>query len=152
MAGHDSRPRAAQVGPELKSSDTPATAVLVTIALLLVGIQRYWPLFPTLHRSANWVYLAVALLLGGAVYVTIATPPGGLGHPWLVRLGRISYGLYVVHVAVIVAVGSLDLRWFWRVPLVFVLTFGLAAVSYRFLEAPFLRLKERFAYVRSAPV
>lgn len=127
-------------------------AVLGAIALLLVGIQWYWPLFPALHASANWVYLAAALLLGGAVFVTIVTPPGSLAHPSLVYLGRISYGLYVVHLAVIVAVGSLDLRWFWRVPLISVLTFGLAAVSYQFLEAPFLRLKERFTYVRSAPM
>lgn len=127
-------------------------AVLGAITLLLVTIQRYWPLFPTLHPGAIWVYLAAALLLGGTVFVTIATSPGSLGHPWLIYLGRISYGLYVVHYAVIVTVGSLDLRWFWRVPLILVLTLGLAAASYRFLEEPFLRLKERFTYVRSAPV
>jgi peptidoglycan/LPS O-acetylase OafA/YrhL len=127
-------------------------AVLVGVALILVGMQRQWPLFPTLHSSAIWVYLATALLLGGAMFVTVATPPGGLGHPWLVYLGRISYGLYVIHYAVIVAVGGLDLRWFWRIPLILGLTFGLAALSYRFLEEPFLRLKGRFTYVRSAPV
>jgi peptidoglycan/LPS O-acetylase OafA/YrhL len=132
--------------------NTTRPVVLGPIALLLVGIQRYWPLFPALHASAIWVYLAAALLLGGAVLVTIVTPPGSLAHPWLVYLGRISYGLYVVHLAVIVVVGSLDLPWFWRVPLILVLTFGLAAASYRLLEAPFLRLKERFTYVRSAPV
>ena len=36
-----------------------------------------------------------------------------------------------------------------RVVLSFLLTVGLAAVSYRWLEEPFLMLKERFTYRRS---
>jgi peptidoglycan/LPS O-acetylase OafA/YrhL len=32
------------------------------------------------------------------------------------------------------------------------LTLVMAALSYRFFESPFLRLKERFAFVRSRPV
>jgi peptidoglycan/LPS O-acetylase OafA/YrhL len=32
------------------------------------------------------------------------------------------------------------------------LTIVLAAASYRWLESPFLRLKERFAHVQSRPV
>jgi peptidoglycan/LPS O-acetylase OafA/YrhL len=32
------------------------------------------------------------------------------------------------------------------------LTVALAAASYRWLESPFLRLKERFAHVQSRPV
>ena len=52
-------------------------------------------------------------------------------------LRKISYGLYVFHVAVIRMVPS---------PLLALpLTIGIAALSYRFLESPFLRLKGRFA-------
>ncbi len=86
----------------------------------------------------------------------------GSNQPWLksrvlIYLGKISYGLYVVH-----EFGRLCASRFMHpstplgvvaqsvVGLVF--TVLLAAASYRWLERPFLRMKERFAYVRSRPV
>ena len=52
-------------------------------------------------------------------------------------LGKISYGLYVFHAAALRVVPS---------PLLALpLTIGIAALSYRYLESPFLRLKDRFA-------
>jgi peptidoglycan/LPS O-acetylase OafA/YrhL len=77
----------------------------------------------------------------------------------LVYLGKISYGLYVYHVLAI----NLSLRLFaehtkswagfasyWLTALL--ITVALAAISYRCLEAPFLRLKQRFTEVESRPV
>jgi peptidoglycan/LPS O-acetylase OafA/YrhL len=72
-------------------------------------------------------------------------------------LGRISFGLYVYHPLVItilaVAIRHAGLRL--QAPLVLacvtVLTVGVAYASYALLETPFLRLKERFALVRSGP-
>jgi peptidoglycan/LPS O-acetylase OafA/YrhL len=52
-------------------------------------------------------------------------------------LGKISFGLYVFHAA------ALELASNAFVGLV--LTIAAAALSYRFLEMPFLRLKQRFA-------
>jgi peptidoglycan/LPS O-acetylase OafA/YrhL len=75
----------------------------------------------------------------------------------LLYLGKISYGLYVLHEfahfcairlvpastpAMVVAQSSVGLA----------ITILLAAASYRWLESPFLRLKERFAHVQSRPV
>ncbi len=54
-------------------------------------------------------------------------------------LGKISFGLYVFHAAV--------LRFMPNMPVALLLTIGVAALSYRWLEMPFLRLKERFARV-----
>lgn len=85
---------------------------------------------------------------------------------WLVYLGRISYGLYVYHLFVMVFTNHylfpIFLGWFqdppmWVGRLVYVsvsfsLTVFLAAVSYRWLESPFLKLKSRFTYVESRPV
>jgi len=78
-------------------------------------------------------------------------------------LGRISYGLYVFHALAI----ALALSWIPAVPTesisqgairftvrsaaAIILTVVLAAVSYAFLEKPFLRLKKRFTYVQSTP-
>ena len=77
----------------------------------------------------------------------------------LTELGKVSYGLYVFHpiaIAVCLRVFSPKLH---RMELycvaylvAFVATVALSFVSYRYLEAPFLRMKERFTFVRSRPV
>jgi peptidoglycan/LPS O-acetylase OafA/YrhL len=77
---------------------------------------------------------------------------------WLVYLGKISYGLYVVHIlgafladAVLVMPGGLR-RAALRHLLSMAFTIGMASLSYHFLETPFLRRKNRFANVPSRPV
>ncbi|HSE17951.1 MAG TPA: acyltransferase [Pyrinomonadaceae bacterium] len=82
---------------------------------------------------------------------------------WFVYLGRISYGLYVFHLlalavmtnVVAVPVLGIPVGFGLRVLFSFLLTVGLAAVSYRWLEQPFLRLKQRFSYLpdqKSSPM
>ena len=78
----------------------------------------------------------------------------------LVRLGRISYGLYVFHaLALAIFRKAYGTEASHSVPglallgvSALLLTLGLAEASYRWLETPFLRLKERFAAVLSRPV
>ena len=70
----------------------------------------------------------------------------------IVYLGRISYGLYVLHSFAIDGVRKwLDLpeRASSTAGVGFILTCGLAIVSYHGLERPFLRLKQRFTVVES---
>jgi peptidoglycan/LPS O-acetylase OafA/YrhL len=71
-----------------------------------------------------------------------------------VYLGRISYGLYVFHEAAIhftvVPSGSAT-RWAVNIVSSFGLTVLLAAVSFRYLESPFLRMKDRFSYIGPEP-
>lgn len=66
-------------------------------------------------------------------------------------LGRISYGLYVFHMLFIQAFGVIDahdpLSRIPRIVATFLATVAAAACSYRFLEQPFLRLKDKFAHV-----
>ncbi|MBS0581913.1 MAG: acyltransferase [Proteobacteria bacterium] len=71
----------------------------------------------------------------------------------LIFLGTISYGLYVVHHFALYAVDALYARLphigfiaaiLLRGVAAMALTIGLAMLSYRFLERPFLRLKSRF--------
>lgn len=77
----------------------------------------------------------------------------------LIYLGKISYGLYVYHMFALYLMGlSLGgkagtmgrFAYYWFGALV--LTVLLASASYRWLESPFLHLKERFAFVKSRPV
>jgi len=79
---------------------------------------------------------------------------------WAIYLGRISYGLYVFHILAFeitipifphhVSVGSglMVLKGATALGM----TILLASLSYRFFEAPFLRMKRRFEIVESRPV
>ena len=93
--------------------------------------------------------------LGCVMLVAGVLVPQGSWHPgWMgkacIYLGQISYGLYVYHL-----VGFEVVRRFWKVNvpltmlLALLLSIGMAAVSYRLLEMPFLKLKRRFTLVRS---
>jgi peptidoglycan/LPS O-acetylase OafA/YrhL len=95
------------------------------------------------------VFLVIAVACGAVLIAALAAAGSWLGHPVLVYLGRISYGLYVFHLVGIRPVEAL--WWPARCVLSFAITALLASISYRFLEQPFLRWKERFTYIPSAP-
>jgi len=99
---------------------------LGTVLLLgagALGINEDWPVLVTYPLAAA---ASVAIIFGTL----------GAGLRAGAYLGKISYGLYVFHAAVIRVVPSPILA----LPL----TVAIAALSYRYLESPFLRLKDRF--------
>jgi peptidoglycan/LPS O-acetylase OafA/YrhL len=76
---------------------------------------------------------------------------------WVVWLGKISYGLYMLHfLGLLFMIDLLHPRWGWTLlatkALGLALTVLLAWASYRWVESPFLRWKDRFATVLSRPV
>jgi peptidoglycan/LPS O-acetylase OafA/YrhL len=101
-------------------------------------------------------------LLGASLlfYAFLGAPQDGLGFPaarGLVSLGRISYGLYVFHYAVLDVVGY-TLRRFtgrylsWeRFGISLAITLALAWASYRWFESPFLACRRRFTHIQSGP-
>jgi len=95
----------------------------------------------------------------GALLIFLSAWGSTVAPRWLRYLGKISYGLYVFHdlalyLSLKVFGGFVhNLRAFvgyWCVGLS--LTLCMAALSYQFFESPFLRLKERYARVKSRPV
>ena len=158
----------------------------IALGILLALCGDKLPQFTRLQRvallcggAATWVAVFAFTVTGQAL--TVTTWRMALGHPFtalasvavllsvlgsqhrflrnatLLYLGKISYGLYVLHEfahfcairavhastpGMVVAQSSVGLA----------LTIVLAAASYRWLESPFLRLKERFAHVQSRPV
>jgi peptidoglycan/LPS O-acetylase OafA/YrhL len=91
--------------------------------------------------AALWSYplaaLSSAAILRGVLGLMLRQPA-------IEYLGKISFGLYVFHVAALRIAGSAVMG--------LALTVLAAALSYRFLEAPFLRWKGRLARVESRPI
>ncbi len=103
--------------------------------------------------------------IAGAPYLAHSADVGLGNRSWriwelspLVYLGRVSYGLYVFHVLGLMISdytihhqdSSLG-RYFFRNAVAFAVTVALSAISYRWLETPFLTLKQRFTHVLSRP-
>jgi peptidoglycan/LPS O-acetylase OafA/YrhL len=85
------------------------------------------------------------LATAGCVAIFVAFLGAPIRSRSLEYLGRISYGLYVYHLACIFVVQSLHPRTpAVRLGLDFALTVVVAAASYHFIEQPILRLKKRF--------
>ncbi len=114
------------------------------VALFLATLRDQAPSAPHLAQSAD-------LGLGNRSWQIWELSP-------LVYLGRVSYGLYVFHVLGLMISdytihhqdSSLG-RYFFRDAVAFAVTVALSAISYRWLETPFLTLKQRFTHVLSRP-
>jgi peptidoglycan/LPS O-acetylase OafA/YrhL len=97
------------------------------------------------------VHLLLMLLLGSLVIREDHFARPILTFPPIARMGVVSYGVYLYHVAIIEAV-RIGLGHFHadgmnrglQFLLVTAATVAVAEVSYRLIEQPFLRIKERF--------
>jgi peptidoglycan/LPS O-acetylase OafA/YrhL len=102
-------------------------------------------------------HLIVALAAGAILYACLHSRNLLVRGDWVVQLGKISYGLYMLHlIGILIMLSLLHPVWGWQLlatkALGFVMTVMLAWASYRWIESPFLRLKDRFATVLSRPV
>ena len=109
----------------------PRAVVLGAGGLLLVAAGA-----PGEHAGwgAVWTYPLAALACVAILYGTLGI---NLRSPVFEFLGKISFGLYVFHAAA--------LRLVEFPPAALLLTIAMAALSYRFVETPFLRWKERLS-------
>jgi peptidoglycan/LPS O-acetylase OafA/YrhL len=80
---------------------------------------------------------------------------------WAIYLGRISYGLYVYHLFAAYLTSKLMIGHLasYKSPIYLLkgvlalgLTVVLAALSYRYFETPFLKMKKRHSVIESQPV
>ena len=136
------------VRPWLAWTGAAAAFLLVSLGIGLPSENRLdapMDAWQTLGR--HWLYAVVAV---GIVLPAAIGPPGQgairrlLAHRSLLWVGVVSYGLYLWHNAVMESIGQGDGGWgSFLVLLAAGLAGGLlaAAVSWRFLEKPILRLK-----------
>jgi len=142
--------------------------------LMLVGIASWMfaGSYCGLPNQNNALFISMgypAIAIGSGAFVLAALGAKSLRKDWaplrlMVYLGKISYGLYVynsiAYSAAALFVFKVLLRGSGRsgtalslyVLLAFALNVALAAAPYRWLETPFLRMKQRFTRVPSRAV
>ena len=122
--------------------------------IVCFGIVR----FVEVNESLVYFALDIGCVL---LFLSVLGMPKQLLSPRVLYLGKISYGLYVFHLAVYRLITPKILFQPFRsellsLALTYVVTLAttvcIAAVSYRYFETPFLNLKKRFELVRSRPV
>ena len=90
-----------------------------------------------------WGYSILNVVFACLIAVAIKTPPGWLSAWPLKRTGVISYGLYVYHVPLLIVLSWIKLDPWLLVICYSVALLVLAEASYRWIETPFLKLKDR---------
>jgi peptidoglycan/LPS O-acetylase OafA/YrhL len=117
--------------------------VLVQVALLEYHVSlRLFYIF-----GFPLISLLVVVLLIQFVFLGAMRGWRWLDHPSLRFMGRISYSLYLYHIIVIATVEFYfmpTLRLRWAIPIMYLGSVAAAYTSYRLVEQPFLRLKNRF--------
>jgi peptidoglycan/LPS O-acetylase OafA/YrhL len=143
---------------------TPAWLFMVTGMACVIGAMA----LPEMEKQEPSVIYQFGLLDMGWILILFSVFKPGWPQKlatWspFPRWGKISYGLYVYHYMALHFMG-MAAHWFqgearlylsswavgWSVTAAgFLLTLGLSRLSYDFYEKPFLKLKERFTFVRS---
>ncbi len=135
-----------------------AAAMLAGITGLVLGAV-YFGIKNDPLTTTRIVFGYPSVAIGGGLLLLSVLRTRMTGrHQVLVYLGRISYGLYVFHILGLLIsdhvvhdqTASL-MRYALRVGIALTATILMAAISYRWLETPFLSLKQRFTHVLSRP-
>ncbi len=127
----------------------------VVWGLLALADGAGWPAPVAL---AVWRQVLQGVAFAWIVRRAVAGFDGSLGralaHPWSVYIGRISYGVYLIHAfaplvfEAVLRAGGLDAviprQPFVRAVVAMATTLVLASAMWRLVEAPFQRLKTRF--------
>lgn len=145
---------AATLGANLPNWSFPRRALLLAGGLVAWLIAGHYA-----GPTSMYTVLGYPAMTLGSVAIFLSFAGAQASSRALIYLGKISYGLYVYHVLSLTIVrlvfgGKMGhLLWFGAATgLALLLTIVLAALSYKFLESPFLNLKKRFTYVQSRPV
>lgn len=142
----------------------PVKSLLLRCLLIIIGIGGFIfaaKFLAWTGTKAFFLYPLAALSSGLLIWASLNFRPSEMKKfAPLIYLGRISYGLYVFHLMAIrlamlafvyfsVAEGYFTI---WRFVAGLLISITVAVVSYKFLEKPFLKIKNRLAFIQSKPV
>jgi peptidoglycan/LPS O-acetylase OafA/YrhL len=126
-------------------------SVLIAISLVLV----VWLVTHPMETSSTWDAEVLYILMTAIVAaVAVRAPVGFLGGGLLAHVGRVSYGVYLLHMFFISAVRKLPYGSNGAVCFVAsaVLSIGAATLVYRYFELPIIQFyKKRLSPHRAAP-
>lgn len=128
------------------------------VTLHTLGINEFpfsfgYPPHMTHNSQYAWGYTLLNAASAALILhlITLQNVRGFFSWPALVRMGKVSYGMYILHVPLLMVFSAWVIDLTAPLPLYLcglVIYCGLvwagAELSYRFLETPFLKLKERF--------
>lgn len=145
------------IGMQLFAVDVPAPLVDMHREVALATAGYWWPLglpIPLVETASTrhvWGYTVINVFFATIILFAITRRATWLlANRPLVDVGKVSYGMYVLHLPVLVMVthygaGHLDIHS-WLGAGVYVATlYLLSKLVFAFWERPFLRLKDRFA-------
>ncbi len=150
----------------LALKEPPALSFLKRVALLLACVFSMIGVggIIEVHRVAGAVIgkPLVAFASAGILVSFLGVRNHVIRNPIVQYLGKISYGLYVIHFATWLCLAHFlkeSAAWYETLggrieiaALALAITIAVASLSYKWLETPFLRLKERFTHVHSRPI
>lgn len=115
-----------------------------------------------LETSLAYQAIGYTIVAAAALGLVLATQSEAgmnrvLGSRPMRYLGKISYGIYVFHVAALALVGLVAKRSAIEDPVIIavaglIFTIAISALSYALYEKPFLKLKRRFTQIASRPL
>lgn len=130
-----------------------ALVIVLTGLVFLFGITGILNVEQIQYYFLPWLACGFSLIIIRCA-LTEAWMPNFLAHQWMVNIGKISYGIYLYHELVRVGVWYVTgdifsgltkyLAYGFKLSLYFIFTLLIAWLSYRFLELPFLRMKNNF--------
>jgi peptidoglycan/LPS O-acetylase OafA/YrhL len=130
-------------------SFVPARFVRRAWSVFLVAVPLA---FVTEALHARWIVFSLTALASAAlVYLSLYSEQAGLQRAltnrFMVYTGTISYGLYLLHKIPFNMAQALRLDRYplLAAPMLLVVCYGMAVVSWHLFEQPFLRLKRHFA-------
>jgi peptidoglycan/LPS O-acetylase OafA/YrhL len=154
-----------------KRIKTPLVLLTTTFALVVIaGLINYFNGGSTYSFAMDfgynhdvvdnyahvWKYTMLNLFFASLIlYLVSVNIQGSLiqtvfENKWLVRIGRVSYGMYIFHWAILVYIAervyptqNLGLKFLLFLPYLAV-TYGFAELSFRWYESKFLVLKDKF--------
>ena len=112
------------------------SSAVVVLMILLVPVEN------TTNSTAQLFYLATTFMIGGMV---LAGPLPVLQGNLMRSVGRVSYCIYLMHMPVYNVLKRFSDERLWLLIVGGGATYGIALLSYRFVETPFINLGRKMS-------